>query len=366
MPQSVSSGEIRALTGLRGVAALCVVAYHFWTALVPPWLAVPFGRGYLAVDLFFVLSGFVMAMTYGERVAATTTPWRSFATFLQARIARVYPLLIALIAFNIALRGLGFGWQGPVSFADIPANLLLMQAWGLAVDIAPPSWSISAELAAYLAFPWLVRLMLTGSAGRALAGTALAAVLLTIVALSPDAPGLSWPRHGPNDVYMPWLALPVARCVGGFILGLGAWRVSLHPVAARWLAHPATTLATIVGIAGSVALHADPLVVALFAPLVAGLAVSQGGVAELLGRTVPHWLGLISYSIYLVHGSLKLLLDVPVALLAHVSGGPPQLTLAIVASVLLLPLAWLTYQAIEVPGRALLRGVGSRSLPKPV
>ena len=61
-------GEIRALTGIRGIAACFVVIYHFYFGVLNKGSAgVILSHGYMAVDLFFVLSGFVMALTYQDK-----------------------------------------------------------------------------------------------------------------------------------------------------------------------------------------------------------------------------------------------------------------------------------------------------------
>lgn len=101
--------EIKALTGLRGVAAIYVVAYHMtghWKQ--PPWLTTFIKHGYLSVDLFFILSGFVMALTYGG-LFIDRFRWSDYRRFLLVRLARVYPLylLMTLITLILILTLLG-------------------------------------------------------------------------------------------------------------------------------------------------------------------------------------------------------------------------------------------------------------------
>jgi len=83
-PEGVS--DIRALTGLRGVAAMMVVAYHFWprTDIPTNWLKWTVGRGYLWVDLFFVLSGFVIYYNYSNSILSAA----GIYNFFVARFAR--------------------------------------------------------------------------------------------------------------------------------------------------------------------------------------------------------------------------------------------------------------------------------------
>src|SRR5215472_15992241 len=78
------------LTGLRGVAAVVVVLYHAQILRTGVRVGSGIARGYLAVDLFFLLSGFVLAHVYGARIAAS--PWREIGPFFWARFAKIYPI----------------------------------------------------------------------------------------------------------------------------------------------------------------------------------------------------------------------------------------------------------------------------------
>ena len=92
--------EIRSHTGLRGVAALCVVGYHqqFMAGYKLPFEAL-FHRAYLMVDLFFVLSGFVLSYVYSQKI--------DVRSFYRARFARIYPLhVFALLTLTVVTFGL--------------------------------------------------------------------------------------------------------------------------------------------------------------------------------------------------------------------------------------------------------------------
>ena len=97
----MAAGEIRSLTGLRGVTAMLVAAYHFYP-VQSPLLSRTVGRFYLWVDLFFVLSGFVMALNYG-RMFRDGFSGEAFGEFLLRRLARVYPLYIVVLVLQVAL-----------------------------------------------------------------------------------------------------------------------------------------------------------------------------------------------------------------------------------------------------------------------
>ena len=97
------AADIRALTGVRGVAAAIIVVYHFGDVQLSTggnaaYFRIPFG--YLIVDLFFMLSGYVMALTYRDAFEHLTLP--KFATFMLKRVARLYPAYFVIGLFYIA------------------------------------------------------------------------------------------------------------------------------------------------------------------------------------------------------------------------------------------------------------------------
>ena len=165
-------GEIHNLTGIRAIAAFWVVllhAQHIEVLSAQTWLhATPFiNRGYLAVDLFFVLSGFIIPYVYHQKFAAAPT-LKTYEKYLLLRWARLYPnhfvIFLLYVGLMLAAAAIGKpldseGYSGTQALA----HLLLIQAWPLGIGLGWnwPSWSISAEFFAYsLLFPayaWLLR-----------------------------------------------------------------------------------------------------------------------------------------------------------------------------------------------------------------
>ena len=146
-------GEIRALTGLRGIAAIQVMVYHFeWSVPVTGPLTAFLNHGYLCVDLFFILSGFVMATVYGHWSEPGWT-WAKYHTFLAHRIARIYPLYVFLLGGIV----IGFA-AGLMRYPPAPTprllltNLLLIQSLTRDQSINDPTWSISTEWVVYHRF----------------------------------------------------------------------------------------------------------------------------------------------------------------------------------------------------------------------
>jgi peptidoglycan/LPS O-acetylase OafA/YrhL len=149
------NNRLVAVDGLRGVAAICVVLMHAHISILP----VP--RGYLAVDFFFVLSGYVIARSYEPRFAAGL----GVGEYAWARIERLYPLLLIGSATGVAAWLAGYSEFVPTGPADLVRALVgqfamipfLSTASSLAFDAA--LWSISFELLANIAhasiYPWL-------------------------------------------------------------------------------------------------------------------------------------------------------------------------------------------------------------------
>ena len=111
-----------------------MVLFHYWPHLavagMPPLVA----KGYLGVELFFVLSGFILCHVYLPQVEAGGF---RYGDFLWTRLARIYPMhLVTLIGMGLMAGGaLAIGLSvdpNVLSFAALPANLTLTQAWGLA------------------------------------------------------------------------------------------------------------------------------------------------------------------------------------------------------------------------------------------
>lgn len=351
--------ERKALTGLRGAAALYVALYHLFRSVygdAPPPGAPLLGglvlRGYLAVDLFFVLSGFVMAMAYGGWFAGGWSA-RVYLSFVARRVARLWPLhaavLCALLATD-ALFGTWRAWPGLIA-----TNALLVQAWGLSVSLNVPSWSISTELAAYLVFPWLLAASLRG--GPALRSAALLAAAVALAAVVWLAPVGGAERHGQLDIYANYSLLPLLRCLAGFTVGLLA-----YGVAGAWPFQPWHAAGASAALLAGLAAGLDDLALYPLLPvLVAALAPGRGGAARLLAGPALHWLGRVSYALYLVH--------VPVLNAARAAAGQawpalragwPGVSLAGLLA-LSLGVAWLAHQAVEVPGRRGLRALASRA-----
>jgi peptidoglycan/LPS O-acetylase OafA/YrhL len=361
--QKPSRDEIASLTGLRGIAALFVVVYHALHNL-HPIAGLLFGRGYLCVDIFFVLSGYVMALNYGSLFAGgyrTETHLR----FLWLRFARVYPLYIATIAIVIALNTANLMpiYDVPQLSSGFMWNATMMQAWSFgAGNINLPAWSISTEWSAYILFPFLAALVFArvGVAAYAMAGASIAALL----AVALLAPSLSTaPLEGALSVFSTENPLPVLRCVAGFTLGLVAYRLQGHRFgdivsSRKWVGDAIAGLICVLFLVPKT----DILLVAVTPLLIVHLVRSSSVVSSFLGCGPVHYLGLISYSLYLVH--IPVILTLRQVFVTYGWSYSVASALGIGVSLLIAPVV---YRYVEVPSRRALRAVpfGQRSVPKP-
>jgi peptidoglycan/LPS O-acetylase OafA/YrhL len=299
------------LTGIRGIAAWLVVLFHVRltaTAALPPAAIHMLGKGYLAVDLFFMLSGFVLYLNYADRLRERAPG--AVASFLARRIARIWPLhvvvLVAAIGFATARLATGHPPSAHYPFGELPLHVLMIQNWGFTDRLTwnDPAWSISCEFAAYLLFPLLVlrfdwrRLPALVPLG-ALALLALAIALLYAAA---GAPSLNHdiPRFG------------LARALCEFAMGTIACGLWL-----RWRDRPAPLAAAAgaaaLAFAGALAAGwlAEPAgVPGLLIAALLLLALGDSWRANPLATRAIVYLGEISYSTYLVHFLLFVLFKI--------------------------------------------------------
>lgn len=355
---NTNTPESPALTGLRGVAAVLVVMHHaslHLGAVDLPWAGGLLRKGYLGVDLFFVLSGFVMSMVYGawftRGASGAGAPGRRrnlaglLAVFLVRRAGRVWPLHAAVLA--VLLVGLGLSGQALPSVRFTLANFLLVQGWGASGEINAPAWSVSTEVLAYLAFPLLAGVVLRWRWGAVLAVAAAAALLAGCLAL---APPVGPARRGMLDIHMNYSVLPAMRCFAGFLLGMVAWRAGQVPAVARLAGRPWTGAGAFLLVLELIFAKADDLLVLALMPLVViGLHRGRGWPWRLLALRPVHGLGVLSYAIYLIHFALlPVLLDGP---------GPVAARLVLYAAATLL-LAGLAHYFVERPTRSFIRWLG--------
>jgi peptidoglycan/LPS O-acetylase OafA/YrhL len=352
--------EIRPLTGIRGIAALTVFLAHTQEALLPRGidlfaptviqrLLLSGGR---QVDIFFVLSGFILTLIYSEWFDAGVNG-RNYFKFLRKRLARIYPLqafmLILITGFVVAasLRHaqVANGLER-FSFASLPQNFLLVHAWGFDGKEGgtwnPPSWSISIEFLAYLLFPMF---LWSTTAARKKHRWLLLAVILASGFLCNAV--TYWGQAGFSGISRGLTEFALG-CVGVAFFSSGV---------AEWLRSNIGSALALLALLVCYALTPDTsFAIAVFAaPLILALT-GKNRVSAFFGWTPVYFLGEISYSIYLGH---FLFTSIAYRLISAewMRSSPLAAGLGVAfIIVFVLSLSTLTYYAIERPGRDWLSG----------
>ncbi len=351
--------QIRPLTSLRFFAALWVVLYTYIQELD---LGVHFGlidHGYLGVDLFFVLSGFILSHVYLEGFGGGRFNYGSFITH---RLARIYPLHIATLLFTLLLIGLAAlnGVELDANAgnpAALPAHLLLMQAWGLAPTSSfnHPSWSISAEWFAYLSFPaaawaaWRLR-------ARPMLAVGLAVLLLLVLYIAFEAVTGS-PL---TQATFQWGAL---RIVPAFLLGAALYLARRAGAVDRpAIAAAGAMAAGLIVVAASSFSRADAIIVIACGLLVLSMSGLGRDGGSVLSSPVLVYLGEISFAIYMIYVPWKWLYLRAVNGLLGTDHQPLPFVWWFAGLLALVPLSMLAHHLIEVPCRGVVRRFGEKIL----
>ena len=345
--------NLAALTSLRFFAAMWVVLYHFWDNLGPSMPDVV-AKGYLGVELFFVLSGFILSHVYLERFKFGGFSYREF---LWARLARVYPLHFTIIVglgvliLGLAVVGIHAG-DKLIVWSSLPAQITLTQAWGLGQGGGwnHPAWSISAEWFAYLTFPAFAILFasLWKRPAAAIAGAAIFMVVLQIA-----FERLAGFRLTHATIL--WGALRIVPC---FALGCAIWLLwkKTHAMAGTFgLPIAGGALSTVVA---AVVLHSpDWIFVLAFAAMIYGLGIMSAAGSRLLTHPVLTYLGEVSFAIYMICIPWQLVSTQGLQKLLHLDPDhiPAIVWLALVAGVI--PAAMVMHHLVERPARNLMRKV---------
>jgi len=363
MPSDTKPLDIKPLTALRFLAAMWVVSFHYWPALTNGPLPMLVQKGYLGVEMFFVLSGFILSHVYLESFGQGRFRYR---TFLWARIARVYPLHLATLfgvgALVLAAAAAGFAMQNDLAhWGSLPANLLMVHAWGLAPEAAwnHPSWSISAEWFAYLCFPafaW-VAWRLRDRPTMAVVGTLI--LMFGLYAVFEARAGFPL-----TQATIHWGALRIVPCFAYGCAIYLLWRsgvIERRVQALFWVAAFSVLAVALAQIAAP-----DGASVTVFGGVILACAGLSSTGSKLMSNRVGVYLGEISYSVYMVCFPWKLLFVNAAQKLMGLGDAPLPLWLWLVMFAGVVPVAALTHALVERPARAALRGWADRGYPRPL
>ncbi len=213
-----------ALTGLRAFAAANIVFFHFGN---PAWfgpLAPMMSNGYVGVDFFFILSGFILTYNYTDRQAQGRFRVREF---WQTRLTRLYPIYALGLLISLPILQLEWHYQTRAHFwQGLILTPLMLQGMSplLATFWNTPAWTLSCEVIFYLLFPWLLTLRWPRRSRRKLAlllGLLWMAALvlpLTYMALHPD--GIAPINRYSNGYWLRAIKLTPLPHVPAFLFGI--------------------------------------------------------------------------------------------------------------------------------------------------
>jgi peptidoglycan/LPS O-acetylase OafA/YrhL len=349
--------SLGALTGIRFFAAFYVVIFHTRVAEVllehgHHAASYFFASGYLAVPLFFLLSGFILAYTYKGQVEQPG----DFRRFWEARFARIWPVYaVSLLLSSVP----SFTFPKP---GVAVAALCMVQAWnpfdvGMAGAWNLVCWTLSVEALFYLCFPWLQNWIERRSLRIQLLFIGLS--LIVCVALNSASRSLGYTAQG---VFV-WIPLPLLH-LSEFFTGVGMGNYFLQRSVLAGGRPGATMLKgagtwTYVSALATIALLCRPsgrwtsLVVIAFSALIFGLAAERTLLSRFLSTKTMLLGGGISYSIYLMQMPLKFWVA-SIAKHLHVES---EMIRMVVTAVLLILFSLLLFKLVEDPARRLLRSL---------
>ncbi|MDR7334165.1 acyltransferase family protein [Roseateles asaccharophilus] len=332
------------IEGLRALAIVPVVVFHAWPALLP--------GGFVGVDVFFVVSGYLITTLLLQRLAAGNF---SIASFYAARIRRIFPALFAMLTIMVPLC---LWLMEPQALHELArllgatglflSNLELYQTAGYfesAAELKPllHTWSLAVEEQYYIVFPPL--LALVWRFARRLVGLALLLAGLASLAYCL--------RLMPHDATLAFYAAPARTFELMIGSGLAWWmQRGGAPVRPAWVDAVVGWVALMVLVVSLVCMRAEagfPGPTALW-PCVATAALIWVGDSSCVGATrwlsfAPlRWIGELSFSLYLWHWPV-------LALLRHALLDLPTPAQAVLAVALSTVLAWASLRWIETPVR---------------
>jgi peptidoglycan/LPS O-acetylase OafA/YrhL len=322
---SVSRPRIPALTGLRAIAAFWVLMLHYGEAVAMGWPQVfrkIFSSGFIGVDLFFVLSGFILSWNYLNEDRSLAV---SRGEFWRARAARILPVYYVSLALAIPVFLLMQFHNGitpqTIRSAIVTAvtTLTLTQSW-----VSPfsflwnnPGWSLSVEVFLYLAFPYVARWLVRKPLGRILGAAALVygatiASALVFAAFHSHPTPWKWEPDPDFCIWISWVGCNPVVHFHELLMGSVAFlwlREEQTGARKEFMDGPRAVLLSSVALLALLAWRGPmPFMAALmgvysplFALLIYGLAKQRGLVAKLLSTRPFLFLGEISYSLYLTH-----------------------------------------------------------------
>ena len=299
------------LDALRFMAAFCMVLYHYsfeapveLAKVHPIW-----GRGYLATDFFLIVSGYVLGRIYGDRVSSSKM---STLGFFQRRATRVAPahliVLTTLVGFVLLCGLVGFtpAHMEYFDWSQLPAQVFLVVSLGVPGGRGwnDPSWSLSALLVCYAAFPLLWRAF-----GRIKSPSVALAAGLGVVAVANLASNLFLHR----DAFQIPQEIGVLRALPLFIAGIMLARFSESVAIRPWIARTLGLFALV----GVIALQGIGRFDFLSILLIAAMVVGAGATPVKKASYALEKGAVISFSLFITNEPVRIVLFGLIHLVEH-------------------------------------------------
>ncbi len=345
------------LDGIRGVAALLIVLRHTET-LFNPWRL---QESYLAVDVFFVLSGVVISQAYGARLQSGLGFWR----FAWVRAVRILPLYLLGTAISLVAVALGFVAFGPMRYVALYTVLGMFMIPNPGIGTANvyplnnPSWSLPLEL--------LVNLFYAGFV-RVLSKTAIAAVMilssagLAFTLYKAQSHSLNigfWARSFPFGVFRVGYSFFAGVLIFDFHAKHHRQSSGRWPTVACWAVISAVCLLFACSPDARLQPYYDFTAVTLGFPALVYLAllVQPAGASAVACR----FLGAISYAVYTLHAPVGGLIEGLYEALIHTSLDTYAPSAGVGLFLILVPVCLLADRVYDYPVRRYLLGLKLRN-----
>ncbi|MCC5641833.1 acyltransferase [Nostoc sp. CHAB 5824] len=337
--------HITALTSLRGVAAILIVIHHYVGYLIPNLgksitsYSKFFFNGYLCVDFFFILSGFILTHVYANNFS-TKLSIPNYRAFLYSRFTKIYPLHVFMILLFLAVEfsKLGFllfknksvfdaanqsslPFSGTQNIAALFSNIFMIQAldlnspplFGDSTYWNEPAWSISAELIAYLLLPLLLFFLL-----KLPKICDLVIYLSSLICLFL----LTKLTYG----HLNFLGIPsIGRCTLEATIGILTYKVYRTSNYWKYLGLNFTVILSLLWVLFIMHYdYQDILIIPAFSLLILSASINKKNnniILNTLNSSLLIYLGTISYSIYMVHWFIQKSLSLIYKSIFHVNFG---------------------------------------------
>jgi len=306
-------------------------------------------KGHLGVDVFFLLSGFILSHVYYDEFNSGNK--KGFAKFIGFRFARLYPVHLFLSLFLLVYLNLSSiaGYkENPVSideYIELLKQLFMVHAWGISDRTSwnVPSWSISAEFFAYLLFPFLIRIVKFGGVPWKFSYLFISYIGLSVFCFRNDGLGAT-------------VDYGLVRIFFEFNMGCALYALIKDNVFSKkicnWFLYM-SIIALVIFFSFNIPTKYEFIFEFIIAFFIIGLFKGIGPIQNVLGNKTMFHLGEISYSIYMSHWLVYMLYINIVDFLPIIFRDPTIASSVFIVSVMIY--SHLLYKFIELPGRKYIR-----------